>query len=63
MGWIGTQGICPAEAHILAPSLQIEKDATKNLPKFYPLGAGKSSRIGTGDSSSRTIVKDLARIA
>ena len=63
MGWIDTQGICPAETHILAPSLQIEKDAIRNLPKCYPFGAGKSSRIGTGDSSSRTIVKDLARIA
>ena len=46
MGWIDTQGICPAEAHIHAPSLQLGKDATKNLVKFYPLGAGKALELG-----------------
>ena len=63
MGWIDIQGICPAETHIHAPSLQIEKDAIRNLLKFYPLGAGKSSRIRTGGSLSKAIVGNLARIA
>ena len=62
MGLIDIQGICPAETHIHAISLQLEKGATRNLLKFYPLGAGKSSRIGTGGSSSRAIVRDLAKI-
>ena len=60
---IDIQEICLAETHIHVISLQLEKGATRNLLKFYPLGAGKSSRIGTGGSSSKAIVGNLARIA
>ena len=41
--------------------LLLKADATKDLAKYYPLGAGVSSLVGTGDNSSKIIANEVVR--
>ena len=56
------QKICHAFVYIPVRSLLLKVDATRDLTKHYPLGAGVSSLNGTGKHSSKPIVNEVVRI-
>ena len=62
MGLTNILKICHADFPIPVRSLLLKVDATRDLTKYYPLGAGKSSLNGTDNNSSKPIVNEVVRI-
>ena len=62
MGLTNILKICHADFPTPVRGLLLKVDATRDLTKHYPLGAGVSSLNGTGKHSSKPIVNEVARI-